>query len=288
MFNQKHCSPENKSKVGSCLTIKMLRRVASVLNKYNGSKIKLSSKKKELQEDISKEIEKISNCTSEVDWIKINIIKNELTDNEYNIFINRFRPEMPDEWKKNPNTWLSTNDIDKVLQQYENAYRNFEYMGANPIDFDLKIGGQCVANDICNIDIRKLKKNNKTSLGMVFNTDTHNESGEHWFSMFIDLKGQNIKGEPCIYYFDSLAKEPTEEIFNLVKRITTQCKKINKDIHFLFNDIKHQNGDTECGVYCLHFLVYLLKGGDFKKYITSKKSDKEMEKFREIFFIKNP
>ena len=86
MFNQKHCSPENKSKVGSCLTIKMLRRVASVLNKYNGSKIKLSSKKKELQEDISKEIEKISNCTSEVDWIKINIIKNELKDNEYNIF----------------------------------------------------------------------------------------------------------------------------------------------------------------------------------------------------------
>ena len=43
---------------------------------------------------------------------------------------------------------------------------------------------------------------------MVFNTDPHDRSGQHWFSLYIDLKGKNIKNKPCIYYFDSLASKP--------------------------------------------------------------------------------
>ena len=120
---------------------------------------------------------------------------------------------------------------------------------------------------------------------MVFNTDPHNKSGEHWFSLYIDLIGKNVKGKPYIYYFDSLASKPKQEVVDFVKKVQEQCLDLNKDIKFLYNDIKHQHENTECGVYCLHFLVSMLKGKNFKNYIKNKRDDKEMEKFRNIFFI---
>ena len=55
------------------------------------------------------------------------------------IYSDSFRPDMPNTWSSNPNTWLSTIDINKVMEQYEEAYPKFQYLGANPIDFDKKI-----------------------------------------------------------------------------------------------------------------------------------------------------
>ena len=197
-----------------------------------------------------------------------------------------FRPEKPESWKKNPNTWLSTVDINRVMEQYEDAYPNFQYLGANPIDFNKKIkNNKCVVDELCKLDIKSVKKDGKDCLGMVFNTDPHNESGEHWFSLYIDLLGKNVKGEPYIYYFDSLASKPKNEVVEFVKEVQEQCLDLNKDIKFLYNDIKHQHKNTECGVYCLHFLVSMLKGVNFKNYISNKRNDQEMEKFRDIFFI---
>ena len=43
------------------------------------------------------------------------------------------------EWIKDYNEWLSTLDINKVMAQYEEAYPKFQYLGANPIDFDQKL-----------------------------------------------------------------------------------------------------------------------------------------------------
>ena len=69
--------------------------------------------------------------------------------------------------------------------------------------------------------------------------------------------------------------------------VKSQYKKLKrKEIDFLFNDKKHQSENTECGVYCLHFLVYMLQGKQFNKYINTKKTDKKMHKFREKFYIK--
>jgi hypothetical protein len=172
------------------------------------------------------------------------------------------------------------------MEQYEDAYPKFQYLGANPIDFDTKITkDRCVSDELCNINIKEIRKDGTDFLGMVFNTDLHHRSGEHWFSLYIDLKGVNIKKQPCIYYFDSLASKPKEEVVKFVKRIQEQCCDIKKDIKFLYNDIKHQHENTECGVYCLHFLVSMLKGEQFKKYITNKRNDSEMSEFRKFFYV---
>ena len=58
-------------------------------------------------------------------------------------------------------------DINSVMEQYEDAYPKFQYLGANPIDFDTKISkGKCVSNELCNINIKDIKKDGKDTLGM--------------------------------------------------------------------------------------------------------------------------
>ena len=290
MFNEKHCTPSNKSEDISCIPLKLLKKIARSLNKYDSDegKIKLRCSKDELHKCISDRIKGMSNCRYENCWITINIIKNELLDNEIDLFESSFRPSIPEKWDENPNEWLSTVDINRVMEQYEKAYPNFQYMGANPIDFNKKLRkNKCVSDELCKLNIEDIRKKGKKSIGMVFNTDPHDKSGEHWFAVYIDLYGTNIKKKPHIFHFDSLAKEPKDEIVNFVEDIKKQCGSLNKGkkIDFLFNDIKHQHNNTECGVYCLHFLVSMLQGKDFKKYIKNKRSDEQMEKFRKIFFI---
>ena len=286
MFVKGHCSPsKDNNKTVSCLNYEILKKIAETLNNFDYG-IKIYKGKKALHNEISKKIRNETSCKTEACWKSLRIIKDELSDHDKEVFEDSFRPDMPKEWKDKPNTWLSTIDINKVMEQYEDAYPKFQYLGANPIDFDKKITeNKCVSNELCNIDIKSIKKDGKDFLGMVFNTDPHNQSGEHWFSLYIDLKVVNIKDEPYIYYFDSLALKPKEEVVDFVKRVQEQCLNINKDIQFLYNDIKHQHKNTECGVYCLHFLVSMLKGEDFKNYINHERNDKEMEKFREFFFV---
>ena len=196
-----------------------------------------------------------------------------------------FRPEQPVKWKEEPNTWLTTIDINKVMEQYEKKYPHFKYYGATPIDFNLKYNdNSCMVSDICDIDINNMK--NKKCIGMVFNTDPHNMSGQHWFSMYIDLIGMNMD-KPAIYYFDSAT--PVNSIEKIPVQIIKLIEKLQKQSNFMFdiffNDIKHQYGNTECGVYCLHFLTEMLKGKKFRKYIQSNLTDKKIEKYRKKFFI---
>ena len=32
----------------------------------------------------------------------------------------------------------------------------------------------------------------------------------------------------------------------------------NTDMDFLYNDIQHQKKDTECGIYCIHFITSII------------------------------
>ena len=104
--------------------------------------------------------------------------------------------------------------------------------------------------------------------------------------MYIDLIGKN-RNNPSIYYFDSA--DAIKDINHLPIQILDLIEKIQKqsDYNFdvLYNDINHQSGDTECGVYCIHFLTEMLKGKKFSDYVNQKNNDKRMEDFRKLFFI---
>lgn len=288
MFNKNDCSPHNKG-VGTCIPKKYLVKIGKILNNNFNCSINVKCSKNKIYKLITKELLKMSKCNREACWLNIYELKDGFSNREYEKLKGYFRPFMPESWENEPKKWLNTTDINNVLDQYALKYPKFKYMGASPIDYHLKSKtGKCIVNELCNLDLKEIRNENYESIGVIFNTDSHNQPGQHWFSIFIDLKGKNLKNKPAIYHFDSAAGEPTEEILNLVNTVQSQYKDINngKEISFIFNDKEHQKENTECGIYCLHFLIYMLQGKDFKKYVNTKKTDRVMFKFRDKFFIK--
>lgn len=198
-----------------------------------------------------------------------------------------FAPEAPKEWDKNPNEWLSSDDIINVMNQYEKAYPCFKFIGPTPIDFDKKLGGinngsQCVWNDLCRFSLSSLIKQGKNKIGIIFNTDPHNKPGQHWISLFINIK----KG--LIYFFDSVGDKAPKEIMILVDRIKKQGLNLIPSKKFIYDEnhpVSHQKGETECGIYSLFFIIHMLEDKITSYYLKHHiLKDKYIEKFRKIYF----
>jgi hypothetical protein len=274
-----NCSPKPKGEINnfSCYTNKSLYKLRDLWNaRHPDVKIKTNSPK-EIHRLISQHLKGV--CNKESCWMKqkadFGPIESDMADS--------FAPESPPEWKKNPNEWLSSVDIINVMKQYEKAYKCFDFIGPSPIDFDTrKLYGECVWDELCNFSLNEQIKNGKTKIGIIFNTDPHNKPGQHWISMFINIKKKKI------FFFDSTGDKPPKEIMTLVKRIQEQGLNHDQKIKFVFDSnegIEHQYGNTECGIYSLFFIVHMLEDKMTEHYLkTHILKDEYMNKFRHIYF----
>ena len=265
------CGPKGKNG-NTCYSNDNIIKLKTLWNNKNPSNQIHSNTPEVIHNFLTKNI---NNCNNDYCWLNQDFVNDKKT-----IFKEDFAPIAPDTWKTNPTAWLSNIDILHVLQQYEKVYKCFKFIGPSPIDFYSKYeNGQCIWKDICTLDIHKLLKEGKNKIGFVFNTDPHDEDGEHWISLFVNLKKKEI------YFFDSVGNEIPKEINTLVSNIKKQGSQMVPPILFNFkeNTIKHQSGDTECGVYSLYFIIHMIK--DSAKKITTKKiNDLEMKTYRNVYF----
>jgi hypothetical protein len=271
------CSPKDKNELNefTCYTDKNLYKLRDLWNARHPDVQIMTNDGKEIHKTLTKYMSDI--CNKESCWLKQNFMdiktKNELTES--------FAPVSPEEWKKNPNEWLSSVDIMKVMKQYEKAYKCFDFIGPSPIDFDTKmLYGECVWDELCNFSLSEQIKKGKTKIGIIFNTDPHNKPGQHWISMFINIKKSKI------FFFDSVGDKAPKQIMVLVNRIIKQGKKINMNIKFDQNHpVEHQYGDTECGIYSLFFISHMLEDKFTEHYMkTHILKDDYMQKFRKVYF----
>lgn len=274
-----NCSPKPKNEINdfSCYTNKTLLKLRDLWNaRHPDAKIKTNSPK-EIHKKISEMLGGV--CNKESCWLKqkgeFGKIESDAADS--------FAPESPQEWKKNPNEWLSSIEIMNVMKQYEKAYKCFDFIGPSPIDFDTKkLYGECVWDELCNFSIKNQLKNGKTKIGIIFNTDPHDKPGQHWISMFINIKKNNI------FFFDSVGDKAPKEIMKFVERIKEQGLQLNPKKVFKFDSnagVEHQYGNTECGVYSLYFIVHMLEDKTTEHYLkTHILKDEYMNKFRHIYF----
>ena len=279
MFDRRKCAPVEDDNQYSCMDDDIIIDVGKAMNKKMNANINLKGSPCDIHKQICDNLRKMKQ-KEESGILDLHSIIKELPADKLKRLKESFRPEQPDEWEKNFNTWLTTDDINKVMKQYEVDDKSLKYIGAIPMDF-----AECeFKNELCNFNLSKYLNDGKTKIAIVFNTDDHDESGEHWISMYIDCKGVNMR-KPCIYFFDSVGEKEPEEIAEFVEKVKEQGDKNGIVFTYFCNDIPHQSGSTECGIYSLHFLTYMTEGGNFKNYITNKKSDEYMEKFRNIFFV---
>ncbi len=165
------------------------------------------------------------------------------------------RPKAPQEWAVNRYEWLSSDDIDTIEKNFAELFPDYFYVGAVPMDFDLKSETQeCLVSALCSMKLPELYKKGKHRIGIVINTDPHDGPGQHWVAVFCDIRPE--LEYPRMTYFDSYAQNPEPEIKILMKRWKEQWDR--EEVHptemkLTFNKTRHQYKDSECGMYCIYF-----------------------------------
>jgi hypothetical protein len=187
-----------------------------------------------------------------------------------------FRPAKPEEWTKHPTEWHSSTSLSRVMEQYEDAFDHFEFIGPVPIDFDKKLRGdwgKCVVDELCRLQLQELRKKGTRSVGVIFNLDPHDKPGSHWVCAYIDI----VAGKA--YYYDSYGYEPCPEIQRFLRRCKDQgCSDV------IWNDIRHQRKSSECGTYCLYVVISLLQGKPFSTICKERIDDDTIHAFRDLLY----
>lgn len=203
-----------------------------------------------------------------------------------------FRPIKPDEWESNDREWLSTDDIAMVMKQYEGAHTDFEFVGVFPINFAESYGRACVSPRICDVPalMDRLVYAGKTQFGIVFNLDRHDQGGSHWVAMYGSMDpGRRAYG---IYYYDSVAVPPKKEFRNFMTQLQAHVHKHirpQSERHFCkqFNKHRRQYKNTECGVFCMVFLINSIERGShahFRSVCIDIETDDTTHRHRSILY----
>jgi hypothetical protein len=199
--------------------------------------------------------------------------------------LDAFAPEAPASWAHNPNEWLSNLDIEEVMQQFEEKYPCFQFMGASSIDFDAPLHPDrpelgAVDPPIATFSLAKHIRQGRHKIAFVFNLDRHDQPGSHWVSLFVHWKHR------LIFYFDSAGDSIPPPIQALVTRLQRQANALRHPLRFQQNHPNaHQEGDTECGVYALFFIVHMLEDRlDSTFWTTRRIPDEDVQRYRHTYF----
>jgi hypothetical protein len=278
----KFCSPAADAKRAggeSCYTKSQLLVIARAYNSQYSDPIPLSGNKEQLWNAIEK---KMSNCDNEWCWAS-QIKSHSIFGDSGGELDSAFLPPRP----PGKLQWLSTADIRSKLKQFEAVHSDFIFLGPVPMDFCSLAG-----NEVCNLNLESAKKNGKTKIGIVFNTDPSTKGGKHWISMFIDISGNPSDWE--IDYFDSFGEAPLppELRFLITKlkeqnpafRLNLNCRDRTSESKICTHTVKHQLDSSECGMYSINFIVERLTGKPWEELVNKIRRDELMVKLRQSYF----
>lgn len=280
------CGPmsrKNKILKNSCFTKPAVELLVNYYNKMNpGEKMK-----PDMDIHILTELRKQSRCDNNDMCLIQKFVANKREANIIKALI--FPPKKPSGWKKDPDMWLSDTDISDVLNQYEKAYSQFSFIGPSSIDYDTIIeNNKCVCQKLCNFQLAKYaNEDTKHKIGIIFNLDTHDKGGSHWVSLFIDLE------DNFVFYFDSTGSSIPKSIKRFTDNVINQGQSLNPPRNISFhqnNTMEHQKTNTECGMYCLYFIITMLLREQEISYDDHSESNKKHTKTEliEYFQGKSP
>lgn len=180
----------------------------------------------------------------------------------------RFKPKGP--W--NSLRWLSNRDIERVLESWKGRYTRMFIVPFQMINF-YEYGGE-----LAKLDFSKVPEYDQ--LCCVLNTDKYGGSGKHWICIYIDNAGGTVE------YFDSAGGTTPESVTRFLITAVIELSKLTgkkyKDINV--TSMQHQKKDSECGVYCLFYIIARMSGVPYRFFEHQRVPDSDMENFRSFLF----
>ena len=192
-MSKSYCSPHRIDyfqKTGTCLNDEDLDKLASHVNLTTKDSLANAFKdycKGKLNKDF---------C-----WVQSPVVKKNTSLHKQ--LEKNFRPTKPLEWYLNKFEWLTNEDIQKVMEQYEIKYKEFNFLGVVARDFD----SVCFIKSICKMNIEESLNKGNNKFAFIINLDKHNQPGSHWVALFCSLDIYTSKFG--IGYYDSSGHPPT-------------------------------------------------------------------------------
>jgi hypothetical protein len=264
------CAFNILSSNGICTDLSVISKLKNTVANFNN---KLETNPQKILEILKKKY----NCDSESCVITHDETRRILSEEEIAEQLkNRFKPKGP----RNTLDWLSNVDIDDVLKQIQEKYKDKHFYH---IDFqmrDFKKSG----SELATFNFSKQYKLGYRTFGTVINTDYSTGGGIHWFAIFGDF----LENNNCytIEYFNSSGESPLDEILVWMKdsvlEWSSSFDKPIKDI--IVSKIQHQKEDNACGVYSLYYIISRLDGHKYTDFRKERIPDKVMDQFRKYLF----
>jgi hypothetical protein len=228
-----------------------------------------------------------------------NIINNNMKEC---IIYNYFKPL----GSHNGKDWLNNTHIDIIQEQLYKKYQSYYYGFIHMID-NVMIKPKnimCINHPVKSItDIDFINQiNNKNELntnnemkwyGVIYNTDTSDNTGQHWFAILINFSTKGTENDPyLIEYFNSSGfniqnKNFKEFLEKLALSISYETDK--RTIFKKVTDIQHQSEETgNCGIYALYYIWSRINNIPLEYFNNPKNkiTDEQMEYMRKILFRK--
>jgi hypothetical protein len=205
-----------------------------------------------------------SRCgNSQICWTNQTFFNNLSNDIKKQLIYDTWAPPAP----KLPYDWLSSIDIEGVLYGVGKVYTKFFSHGCVPIDFK----DYAPFLSFCNYD--KRIEQGYTKYGTVINLDPHDKGGSHWTALYYDFDLL------LIVYYNSDGRKYCSRVGEFIEKLKKTMVRIKNatipDVTVIVNSVQHQYKNTECGVYCLRFIILLLKicntykpSGNFKNDVN--------------------
>jgi hypothetical protein len=172
--------------------------------------------------------------------------------------------------------WLSNSNIDGCMEQWTRLFPDF-----HPIPFAM-MNFMSYDNEMRRFDPAAARG----PFACVLNTDHYPGRGKHWVCVFGDTRSRPWTVE----YFNSSGRPPPAEMVRWMVEARQRMRKRApggecEDV--VVSRRAHQEGDSECGVYCLFYVWSRLNGVPWTAFRESRIPDHEVAAFRPRLFVKD-
>ena len=207
---------------------------------------------------------------NETCWIDDKVLMKQLKTNDRDLYKQINAEVFLPKGTSTPKGWLSTTEIVNVMHQYEQP-GTFKFLDCVPSDhYDL-------GNSV---DIAGIIENKYSAI--VFNLDETHEKGSHWVTLFFyNASRSKSKCNLQMEYFDSTGSPPNKNIMRTINALRHDVFLRSK---LWINEIKHQRGNTECGVFCLFYITKRISGMGKKEFNDDSIKDSMMYEYRKFLF----
>lgn len=295
------CAPGYADSTVSCFPKEVLLKIVRIWNVAHPSqmiKLSVGDSKQDIWEGIQQALS--SKCgDNETCWLEQPFLKGKKDMNKF------FKPLAP----LGRYQWLSTDDIFNVMNQWEEKYPSFKFVGPVPMDF-LKLGDP----DSRFLQNLNLKNTPYRYIGVILNMDPSTAGGSHWIGMMFRVKEKSVDffdsyGELFTYknslgvgYYDSHGTFHSAspkigippEIQKLISKATgtsmsgggtggSNRKALNGGFKLRINTIQHQYANSECGVYSMLFVIKSLYK-PFEEITQDILMDEKANQYRDVLF----